>query len=138
MTALKIFKISFASIGGFISYALGWFDKLMLCLLSLMVLDYTAGILKAKYKKNINSKIGFKGILKKAMILMVVVLASVLQKAISEAIPLREVVLMFYIANEGISIIENLGTVIPIPSKVKEFFEQLKESDEDVIDKWAY
>ncbi len=112
------------------SYIFGGFDSLLVALLSLMVLDYLSGITKAIYNKKLNSAIGFKGLLKKVMILMVIILVSVLQKAVAESIPLRDVVLMFYAANEGISIIENLGTVIPIPDAVKNFFEQLREDDE--------
>ena len=113
------------------SYILGGFDSLLVALLSLMVLDYVSGITKAIYNKKLNSHIGFKGLLKKVMMILVIITVSVLQKAISGAIPLRDIVLMFYIANEGISIIENLGAVIPIPEKVKQFFEQLNADKED-------
>ena len=126
---LRILKVVFAAVGGFFSYVLGGFDSLLIALLSLMILDYISGIVKAIYNKNLNSTIGFRGLLKKVMILLVVVLVSVLQKAISGVIPLRDIVLMFYIANEGISIIENLGAVIPIPEKVKQFFEQLQNKE---------
>ena len=126
---LRILKVVFAAVGGFFSYVFGGFDSLLIALLSLMILDYISGIVKAIYNKNLNSTIGFRGLLKKVMILLVVVLVSVLQKAISGVIPLRDIVLMFYIANEGISIIENLGAVIPIPEKVKQFFEQLQNKE---------
>ena len=128
---VRITKIVFASIGGFMSYIFGGFDSLLIALLSLMVLDYISGITKAIYNRKLNSHIGFKGLLKKVMIILVIVLVSVLQKALSGAVPLRDVVLMFYLANEGISIIENLGTVIPIPDKVKQFFEQLQSNEDD-------
>lgn len=126
---LNVGKVVFAAVGGFFSYIFGGFDNLLVTLLLLMVLDYVSGITKAIYSKSLNSNIGFRGLLKKVMILLVVVLVSVLQKAISGAVPLREIVIMFYIANEGISIIENLGTVIPIPEKVKQFFEQLQNKE---------
>ena len=128
---LRIIKIAVAAFGGFMSYIFGGFDNLFIALLSLMILDYISGLVKAVYNKNLNSQVGFRGLLKKVMILLVVVLVSVLQKGISEAIPLRDIVLMFYIANEGLSIIENLGTVIPIPEKIKEFFDQLKSCEEN-------
>jgi toxin secretion/phage lysis holin len=127
---VRITKIVFAGVGGFMSYIFGGFDSLLVALLSLMVLDYISGITKAIYNKKLNSHIGFKGLLKKVMILLVIVTVSVLQKAMSGAIPLRDIVLMFYLANEGISIIENLGAVIPIPDKVKGFFEQLQNNDD--------
>lgn len=126
---IRILKVVFAAVGGFFSYVFGGFDSLLIALLSLMILDYISGIVKAIYNKNLNSTIGFRGLLKKVMILLVVVLVSVLQKAISGVVPLRDIVLMFYIANEGISIIENLGAVIPIPEKVRQFFEQLQNKE---------
>ena len=126
---VRVIKLIFAGVGGFMSYIFGGFDSLLVALLSLMVLDYISGITKAIYNKKLNSHIGFKGLLKKVMIILVIVTVSILQKAISGAIPLRDVVLMFYLANEGISIIENLGAVIPIPERIKEFFEQLQNND---------
>lgn len=126
---LNIGKLIFAAVGGFLSYIFGGFDNLLNTLMLLMVLDYVSGITKAIYYKNLNSNIGFRGLLKKVMILLVVVLVSVLQRAISGAVPLRDIVIMFYIANEGISIIENLGKVIPIPERVKQFFEQLQNKE---------
>lgn len=117
-------------LGSALSFLLGGFDKLLLTLLILMVLDYISGIIKAVYNKSINSKISFKGILKKVMIILVVILVSTLQRITENNIPIRDITIMFYLTNEGISIIENLGTVIPIPEKVKAFFEQLKGGEE--------
>ena len=122
-------KLCVASAGGWLAYLLGGFDTILTTLLILMATDYVSGVLKAIYNKKLNSNVGFRGIIKKVMLLLVVVLASTLQKNISDTIPLREVVIMFYIANEGLSIIENLSAVIPIPDTVKEFFEQLKKTD---------
>ena len=123
-------KVGVAGIGGFLAYVLGGFDTVLKTLLALMIIDYISGILKAIYNKKLNSGIGFKGIIKKVMILLVVMLASTIQHAVISDIPIREVVIMFYVANEGISIIENLGAVIPIPDRIKLLFEQLKEKDD--------
>lgn len=122
-------KLSIATAGGWFAYLFGGFDTLLTTLLILMATDYISGVLKAIYNKKLNSNVGFQGIIKKVMLLLVVILASTLQKNISSTIPLREVVIMFYIANEGLSIIENLSAVIPVPETVKEFFEQLKKTD---------
>lgn len=127
---IKILKMVLMVLGSALSFLLGGFDKLLLTLLILMVLDYISGIIKAVYNKSINSKISFKGILKKVMIILVVILVSTLQRITENNIPIRDITIMFYLTNEGISIIENLGTVIPIPEKVKAFFEQLKGGEE--------
>lgn len=120
-------KISIAGVGGVLSYLFGGFDNLMMTLLILMTIDYISGVLKAIYNRKINSQIGFRGIIKKVMILLLVVLASTLQTVLLSTVPIRDVVIMFYIANEGISIIENMGSVIPIPENIKAFFEQLNK-----------
>ena len=121
-------KLSIAAAGGWSAYLFGGFDTLLTTLLILMCIDYISGVLKAIYNRKLNSNVGFRGIIKKVMLLLVVVLASTLQKNISDTIPMREIVIMFYIANEGISIIENLSMVIPVPDTIKDFFEQLKNN----------
>ncbi len=124
-----IIKISIAGVGGALSYLFGGFDNLMMTLLILMMIDYITGVLKAIYNRKLNSQIGFRGIIKKVMILLLVVLSSTLQTVLLSTVPIRDVVIMFYIANEGISIIENMGSVIPIPTNIKTFFEQLNKKD---------
>lgn len=126
---IRALKLTVSVLGGAVSFMLGGFDKLLVTLLSLMALDYLSGIIKAVYNKSINSQIGFRGILKKVMIIMVVILVSSLQRITENNVPLRDITIMFYLTNEGISIIENLGVVIPIPDKLKGFFEQLKGGD---------
>lgn len=127
---IKALKFAVTVLGGAVSFMLGGFDKLLITLLSLMALDYLSGIIKAVYNKSINSQIGFRGILKKVMIIMVVILVSSLQQITENNIPLRDITIMFYLTNEGISIIENLGVVIPIPKKLKDVFEQLKGEEQ--------
>lgn len=127
---IKALKFAVTVLGGAVSFMLGGFDKLLITLLSLMALDYLSGIIKAVYNKSINSQIGFRGILKKVMIIIVVILVSSLQQITENNIPLRDITIMFYLTNEGISIIENLGVVIPIPKKLKDVFEQLKGEEQ--------
>ena len=129
----KIFNwISVAAgiIGGIIANALGGFDGIMIALISVIVLDYLTGIVKAIYTKKLSSEIGFKGIAKKIFIFIIVTLACLVQDIIGDSIPVREIVIMFYIANEGISIIENGAEVIPIPQKMKDILLQLRDKAE--------
>ena len=111
----------------FISYLLGGFDMMSNVLIFCLLADYFTGVLSALYLGNLNSKVGFKGILKKIAILMVVALAVEIGRVTGmEAV--RGLIMGFYIANEGISILENVGRMdVPYLSKLKEILEQLKE-----------
>ena len=117
-------------IGGGIANALGGFDGIMVALISVVILDYLTGVVKAIYTKKLSSEIGFKGIAKKIFIFLIVALACLVQDIIGDSIPVREIVIMFYIANEGISILENGAEVIPIPKKIKDILLQLRDKAE--------
>ena len=97
-------------------------------LLVLVVLDYATGFIKGIYTKTLSSDIGFKGLLKKFLIFIVVSASVIIQRLINDAIPLREVVIMFFICNEGISLLENAAEIIPIPQKLKDILLQLRDS----------
>ena len=65
-------------------------------LLLLMVLDYISGFVKGIYKKELSSEIGFKGLLRKVVILIVAALANVIQTFVGENVPIRESLLLLY------------------------------------------
>ena len=118
-----------AVVMGAISYLLGGWDILVISLLIMMMLDYISGILKGIYKKELSSKTGLKGILKKIMILMIVCLSVLCEKIGVPAI--REITIVFFAVNEGLSILENAAEMgLPIPEAVKDALLQLRESNE--------
>ena len=81
----------------------------------------------AFYLGKLNSKVGFKGILKKLAILMVVALAVEIGR-VTGMDAIRGLIMGFYIANEGISILENVGRMdVPYLSRLKDILEQLKD-----------
>lgn len=108
-------------------------DKVIVCLLVLMVIDYLTGVLKAAHNKEINSQKGFKGFIKKIIILCIIVVAYRLDIAfdmLEFKYNCRFITICFYIANEGISILENAINVgVPVPNKLKEIFEQCKNKE---------
>lgn len=135
----KVFNwisIIFAAVGGFFAAALGGWDKWLLALVAFVVIDYISGVLKAIFTKTLSSEIGFKGIFKKVMIFAVVAVAVILQQLIDNALPLRDIVLCFYLANEGISLLENVAEFVPIPDKLRQILLQLRDKT-SVIDKEA-
>ena len=115
--------------GGFLSYWLGGWDMLLKTIVFLAVVDYITGVIKGIYLKKLSSEIGFKGLLKKVVMFIVIAVAHVIQDLINGTIPLREVVIMFYIANEGLSLLENAAVFIPIPDKLKSILLQLRETE---------
>ena len=124
----SIFGAIVATIGGVIGWIWGDFTPLLAALIVCMVLDYISGVACAIVRKDVSSEVGFKGIVKKILILMLVGVAHVLDAYVLNSTPvLQSAVTMFFIANEGISLVENAaGLGIPIPKKMLEVLKQLK------------
>ena len=121
-------SIVFSFIGGFFSYWLGGLDVLMKTIVFLAVVDYITGLIRAVYLKELSSEIGFKGLLKKIVMFIVIAVAFVIQQMIGGTVPLREIVIMFYIANEAISLLENAAIFVPIPDKLRDVLLQLRDT----------
>ena len=112
----------------FLIYFLGGFDIALKSLLIVIVIDYVTGILSAIYNKQINSKVGFKGILKKFSYLLIIALSVIVDNILGQSGTIRTLVIYFFVANDGISILENVAEMnIPLPPKLLETLEQLKE-----------
>lgn len=112
-------------------YFLGGWDVALQTLLIVIVIDYLSGICRAIYKKELNSKVGAKGIIKKVGYLLIVALAVVLDRVIGDTGAIRTLVIYFFVANEGISILENWGDMgLPLPQKIFDVLEQLKNDND--------
>ena len=126
----KIFNavsVTTGILGGLAAALFGSWDKLMWALLILMMLDYITGVIKGIYTKKLSSDIGFRGLLKKIVILVIVALSHIVQELTGDSIAIREIVVMFYIANEGISILENAAVLLPnMPEGLKNALLQLR------------
>lgn len=108
-------------------YMVGGFDVAMQCLLIAIALDYISGLIKAFSLKVLSSKIGFRGILKKLGVLVLVMLAVLIDRVTGESGAIRTLVIYYFVANEGLSIIENLGEAgLPIPKSLKKALKVLK------------
>lgn len=121
------------SLGAILGAFIGGLSGLLVALIWLMVCDYITGVLCAIKFKKLNSSVGFWGIVKKCLILMLVGVANMLDvKVIGSGSVLRSAVTMFYISNDGISILENITKLgLPIPNKLRAVLEQLKEDDDE-------
>lgn len=114
-----------------LTYFLGGFDLALKSLLIIMVIDYLTGVSSAIYNKKLSSKIGFKGIIKKFCYLLVVGLSVAIDNLTGQNGIIRSLVIYCFIANDGISIIENMGELdIKLPQKLIDTLEQLKKKGE--------
>ena len=109
------------SIIGLISWFFGGLDGLLKILLVLIIIDYFSGISIAWITRTISSSAGFKGITKKCIMLTFVGIAHLMDTIIpDDKGAMRSIVCLFYIANEGKSIIENANNLgIPIPQTIR-------------------
>lgn len=124
-----------AVFGSFAANALGGWDASLQVLIALMVADYITGVLVAavwhKSSKSssgtLNSVAGFKGILKKCAILLLVWIGVLLDQALGSAYA-RTAVVLFFVGNEGISLLENLGLMgVPFPAFLRRALEALRD-----------
>lgn len=112
-------------------YLLGGIDVALNCLLIAIILDYVSGIIKAFNNKTLSSRIGLRGLLKKIGILIIVMLAVLIDRVTGNTGAIRTLVLYYFVANEGLSIIENLGQAgLPIPKTIKNALKALKNQGE--------
>ncbi len=126
-------KLAIAGAGGIFAYLFGPWDALIIALVIFVVADYITGIAKAAVHGKLSSAVGFKGLLKKVMIFVLVMVGTVVDMAIPAANhAIRSAVIMFYIANEGLSILENAGQLgLPLPKALKNALEKIKEHTEE-------
>ena len=124
-----------AAVGSWIANSLGGWDASLQVLIALMVTDYITGVLVAavwhKSSKSssgtLNSVAGFKGILKKCAILLLVWIGVLLDQALGSAYA-RTAVVLFFVGNEGISLLENLGLMgVPFPAFLRRALEALRD-----------
>lgn len=129
----KYFNGIVALIATFFTYLFGSWDLALKILITFMILDYITGVIYAYVIKTLNSEIGFKGLIKKCMILAVLIVGVALDRMLGNdgTWIFRTLVCYFYIANEGISLLENISNLgVPIPNKIKNALEQLNNDEE--------
>ena len=130
----NVLSAIFATIGLWLGLFIGPVNGLLIALIVFVITDYITGFASAIVRKELSSSVGFKGLARKVLIFLIVGIANVLDVYVLGAnAVLRTAVILFYMANEGLSIIENAGEIgLPIPKKLKEVLAQLrKKSGED-------
>lgn len=111
-------------------YVFGGWDIALQSLITVVILDYITGISKSYVTKKLNSNKGFKGIVKKLSMFCVVAVAVIVDRVIGQTGMIRTLIIYYLVANEGLSIIENLAEMdIIIPGILKDKLEQLKNNN---------
>ena len=138
MTWDRILKLA-AGVAGAIAGLFGEWSTMLTILVVAMAIDYVSGWIVALCGKSpktesggLSSKVGFIGIAKKGFIMLLVLLATLLDRAIgNDTYVFQSSLVLYYIANEGLSILENAALMgVPFPDKLKKALESLREREE--------
>ena len=134
MSKIQIIIDSVAgAVGAVMGFLFGEVNGLFRALIAFMATDYITGVIVAVINKQLSSEVGFKGLAKKLLILVFVSLGHIADMYVLGGTPVAmSAVMLFYIANEGLSIIENAGNLgLPVPKKLKDIMIQLKKESEE-------
>ena len=138
MTATQIKDVilaALAALGAFITNELGGWDAVLNLLVAMMAADYITGLAVAAVFKRSNksesgtldSKAGFRGLVKKCAILLLVYIAVLLDAAVGTHY-VRSAVVLFFIGNEGLSLLENIGLMgVKYPAFMRNMLEALRD-----------
>lgn len=139
MTELKAAVLAVVgTIGGAVASLFGGWNSAMTTLVIFMIIDYitglvVAGVFKASAKSEngaLESRAGFKGLCRKGVILLIILVACRLDIALGTTY-IKDCVCIAFIANETLSIIENAGLMgVPIPGVISKAIDVLKGSDD--------
>lgn len=122
-------KLFIIALGTGFTWLFGVWDIPLVVLVVFMVLDQLTGVIRGYVNKELSSDVGLKGIARKCVILIILIVAVMLDRLLNTGSWMfRTMVAYFYIANEGISLLENCASLgAPIPDKLKHALIQLKE-----------
>ena len=119
------------TIGTGLTWLFGKWDTALYVLIVFMITDYITGLIKGWYKKKLSSDVGLKGIFRKFLILLVLMMAVQLDRLLNTGTwVFRTMACYFYICNEGLSILENIAVLgLPVPDKIKDTLVQIKDKE---------
>ena len=123
---------SIALLGSLAGNLFGGWDSLFKILLTLVDIDYLSGFISSAIEGGLSSSIGFKGIAKKIYIFCLVAVAQMIDQLLGYQYFIRDWTILFYIANESLSIIENAHRVgLPIPPILKRTVKLMRNKIKD-------
>lgn len=127
----NFFAFIYSGLSTIIIYVFGGLDVALQCLLIAIALDYVSGMIKAYESQTLSSRIGFRGIIKKVGLLAIVALGVVIDRLTGNTGDIRTLIIYYFVANEGLSIIENLAAAgVPTPAIIAKALKILKDKGE--------
>lgn len=130
----NVIQAGLGAVGGFLGWAFGGLDGFLYTLIVFVAIDYITGVICAIVDKKLSSDAGYRGILQKIMIFVVVAVGNIIDVLLlnEQGSPLRTMIIFFYLSNEGLSILEHAARLnIPIPAQLKSVILQLREKEEE-------
>lgn len=126
-----IWQMAFAFGATMLQFLFGGWSLPLQILVAFVVLDYICGVWAAFTRKELDSSIGAKGIAKKVGFFVLVAVAHLLDQMAGMGAPvLKTATIWFLLANEGLSILENLGEIgVPIPETLQDALRRLKSNE---------
>ena len=125
-------KTAIAAVGTVATYLWGGWDAVLLALVVLASLDYVSGVVAAWHRKELDSRVGARGIARKVGMFLVVAVCNIIDRTggLGEPI-LRTATIWWYLGNEALSIVENLADIgVPIPTRILSALVSLKGKEE--------
>ena len=123
-----------ALVGGGLSWAIGGFDAVVVCLIGAMAIDYITGLIVAGVFHNspkteggrLDSRVGWKGLARKFVTILIVMMANLTDVIMGTGDTIRTAVCIGFFANECLSLVENAGHMgLRIPKKLADAIEEL-------------
>ncbi len=127
----KLFIYILAICGTSITFLFGAWHISLTILIVFMVIDILTGLIKSASERKLSSNLAFKGFLKKATIMLVIIIANLLDILTVAGAPVfRTMAIFFYIGMEGLSITENLTRIgVPLPKAMTEYISELSKEE---------
>lgn len=127
-----IIRSIFTALGAVGGFLFGEITGLFWAVIAMMAIDYITGVVVAVLNKQLSSEVGFRGLVKKLFIIVLMAVAHVIDaEVIGTGAGLMTAVQLFFLANEGISILENSAALgLPVPKKLRDVLEQLKSEND--------
>lgn len=128
----EFMKLIFGGIITAVSGFLGGMDGIMYALLAFISIDYITGVAVAIKQKKLSSEVGFWGLVRKVCIIALVGVANFVDVYVMHTGDIfRTAIALYYIGNEGVSLLENMGNLgVPLSKKLKDVLEQLKSNND--------
>ena len=134
MTKLQFTIDSVAgAVGAALGFLFGEVTGVFWALIAFMTMDYISGVIIAIVQRKLSSATGFTGLAKKLLILCFVAMGHIIDAyIIGSSSVFMTAVILFYTANEGISLLENASVLgLPVPERLKEVLLQIERKGKD-------